>query len=83
LACAFEQKGDSQRADLAQIETIFGPVERHSLQQKASAASLANTSLPREAIQRDIWQYPPAEIADLRLMTGRELLFVKPTASGP
>ena len=27
LACAFEQKGDSQRADLAQIETIFGPVE--------------------------------------------------------
>ena len=83
LACAFEQKGDSQRADLAQIETIFGPVERHSLQQKASAASLANTSLPREAIQRDIWQYPPAEISDLRLMTGRELLFIKPAISGP
>ena len=83
LSCAFEQKGDSQRAKLSQIETIFGPVERHSLQQKASAASMANTSLPREAIQRDIWQYPPAEISDLRLMTGRELLFIKPAISGP
>lgn len=74
MSLAFKWMGDTGRADRSQLEAIFAPVERHSLQQRASAASLAKDSLPTEAIQRDIWQYPPSEIPQLRIMAGRDFL---------
>lgn len=70
----FQWMGDTERADRAQLEAVFGPTERHSLSQKANAAAQAKDSLPREAIQRDIWQYPPSEIPQLQVMEGRDLL---------
>jgi hypothetical protein len=72
--------GDSQRADRTKIEPLWGPVERYSLTEKASAAAQASGSLPVEAIQTDIWQYPPAEIQNLRTLRGRDLLFKTPPA---
>ncbi len=78
LGMAFEFEGDTERADVTQIETIWGPLERYSLAQKSDAASKAGDSLPTEAIQRDIWQYDPAEIPNLRQMAGRDLLFRQP-----
>jgi hypothetical protein len=78
MSLAFLFEGDDERADVTQIEPIWGPVERFSLQQKADAASKAEKSLPVEAIQRDIWQYAPAEIPNLRTMRGRDIMFQPP-----
>lgn len=78
LSYAFEFAGDRARADVGKIEVMWGPIELYSLEQKSSAASQAKETLPREAIQRDIWQYDPAEIPELRAMDGRNLLFQAP-----
>ena len=78
ISLAFEYQGDKARSDVSQIDTLWGPLEIYSLEQRSQAASQANTSLPREAIQRDIWQYDPAEIPELRKMDGRDLLFQQP-----
>jgi hypothetical protein len=83
LATTFAFEGDTARADVTKIEVIWGPLERYSLAQKGSAAAQAKDSLPKEAIQRDIWQYDPAEIPQLRTMAGRELLFIQPKPSQP
>ncbi len=82
MSQAFLFQGDSARADVTQIEPLWGPIERFSITDMAEAASKAGTSLPREAIQRDIWQYAPAEIPNLRTMAGRDLLFQPPTTGG-
>lgn len=79
LSYAFEFAGDPARADVSQIEVLWGPIELHSLAQKASAAAQAGDSLPREAIQRDIWQYDPTEVQQLKVMDGRDLLFGAPS----
>lgn len=80
MSLCFAFKGDEARADVVQIEPIWGPVERYSLGERAQAASQAGTSLPTEAIQRDIWQYPPSEVSDLRQMAARDLIFRTPGA---
>lgn len=74
MATCFAFMGDEERAQVEQIEPIWGPAERYSLAEKADAASKADKSLPLEAIQRDIWQYDPAEIPNLRVMRGRDFL---------
>ena len=79
MATCFAFMGDKVRADVTQIEPVWGPVERYSLSEKADAASKAKTTLPDEAIQRDIWQYEPAEIPNLRSMRGADLLFQTPS----
>lgn len=81
LANCFAFMGDAARADVTQIEPIWGPVERFSLSEKASAASQARTTLPDAAIQTDIWQYAPAEVPTLRAMRGADLLFQSPTVA--
>lgn len=74
MATCFAFMGDTDRAKPSEIEPIWGPSERYSLAEKADAASKAPQSLPLEAIQRDIWQYDPAEIPNLRQMRGRDFL---------
>lgn len=74
VATAFAFMGDDERADVTQIETLWGPVERFSLAERADAASKLAGVLPREAIQRDVLQYDPAEIPNLRALGGRDLL---------
>ena len=78
MADCFVFMGDEERADTTQLEAIWGPVERYSLAEKASAASQAKTTLPDQAIQRDIWQYPPAEIPYLRTMKAADMMFQQP-----
>lgn len=73
IAMAFEFAGDTSRADVAQIETIWGPIELYSLAQKAEADSKAG-SLPLDIRRRDIWQYDPTELPDMRTMDGRDRL---------
>lgn len=70
---AFFFQRDTKRADVTQINTIWGPIERYGLQEKAQAASQAKGTLPEEKIWTDIWQYEPAEVPDLRIMQGRSM----------
>ena len=81
IATGFAFMGDDARSDPTGVEPIWGPTERYSLAEKADAASKASTSLPVEAIQTDIWQYPPAEIPNLQAMRGRDVLFQIPDLS--
>jgi hypothetical protein len=78
---AFAFMGDEERADITQIEPIWGPIERFSFAERADAASKAVTTLPRAAIQTDIWQYPPAEVARLRQLDGADLLHQQAAAA--
>lgn len=82
MATAFAFMEDSDRGDVGQIEPMWGPIERFSLTERASAAAQAATSLPREAIQTDIWQYDAADIPRLRELAGRDLLSA-PTPAAP
>jgi hypothetical protein len=69
-------KGDGDerfdRGDVTQIQPIWGPSERYSLAERYDAGSKAK--LPLEAIWRDIYQYDPAEIPNLRTLGARDLL---------
>lgn len=75
MSHAFAFSGDEARAEIAQLEALWGPIERFSLQQKASAASQLKDILPTEAIYTDVLQYPPAEVPNLRVMRGRDMLY--------
>jgi hypothetical protein len=86
IATAFAFMDDTEAAKRARVELIeplWGPTERFSLQERADAASKAVTTLPREAIQTDIWQYDPNEVQNLRTLAGRDLLYAAATANGP
>ncbi|MDN4174724.1 hypothetical protein QWY28_17315 [Nocardioides sp. SOB77] len=79
VAMAFRFQGDTARANVSQIETLWGPIERYSLQEKAGAASQLAQTLPSEAIWTDVLQYPPAEVVDrLRALRNRDLLYRTP-----
>lgn len=70
------------RAQKAKISTVWEPLRSYSLSEKSNAASQASTTLPLDAIARDIWQYPPEEIKNLRTMRGRDLLLTGGMSSG-
>jgi hypothetical protein len=61
MSLAFEMTGDKQRAKLGQLETLWLPVERHSLAVKADASQKAKDSLSTRRILTDIWQLTPAD----------------------
>lgn len=75
MARAFRYQGDSSRADVTQIETLWGPIERYSLGQRADAANKVRGVVPTEAVWTDILQYPPAEVGNLRTLRGRDMLY--------
>ena len=74
MAMAFAFMGDTERADRTKIEPLWGPLQRFTLEQMSSAAQKSKGILPDEAIWTDIYQYPPAEIPNLRTLRGRDLL---------
>lgn len=53
--------GDKARADLAKLWTIFAPVEKLSLTERADAASKAAVDLSLKMRLTKIWQLSPAE----------------------
>jgi hypothetical protein len=82
MATCFAFMGDQERSKASQIEPIWGPAERYSLAERADASSKAER-LPTEAVLRDIWQYDPAEIPNLRVMRGRDFLLAPAPAGAP
>lgn len=73
MATAFAFMGDTDRADVAQIEPMWAPLQRYTLQEKAEASSKAGR-LPLERQWTDIWQYDPAEVPIMRQQLGADLL---------
>lgn len=63
LALSFASSGEDERADSAQVETIWMPADRPSWAERAQAASQAATTLPRRTIWREILQLTPEQIA--------------------
>lgn len=75
MELAFLSMGDKKRADRSMLRTIWGPMERHSLQQRASAgAQAAASGLPWAERMTQIWGYPPAEVQRLRRERGQDAL---------
>jgi hypothetical protein len=67
LSTGFLAQGDRVRAAVGDIETIWAPVDRASLQEKASAASQAKAGgMPQRMIDEKIWGFSPSEIAQAR-----------------
>lgn len=74
---------NAERSDPADIEAIFGPIERWSLAQKSDASAKASGIVPWEAIMTDIWQYEHHELEALRIMRGRDRIYgVQPSSGG-
>lgn len=76
MSLAFAWMGDKQRAQVEEIETIFAPTARYSLEQKMSAAAQAKAAgLPQASIFTDIMGYSPSDLARLESERGDDLLF--------
>jgi hypothetical protein len=65
MSTAFRMMGESERADVLSIRTIWQPAERYSLAERSSAAAQLVAVLPNRIIRRDILQYTPDQIAAL------------------
>ena len=63
MSLAFELMNDTEgREKLGQLETLWAPVERYSLAQKADAAQKAKASgMSARTILTDIWQMTPQQ----------------------
>lgn len=83
LSLAFAFQGDVARAEISEIDPMWAPVVRYSLSEKASAAAQAAGSLPRDIVRRDIWQYEPAEVQQMRTLDGRDMIIARQNAGAP
>ena len=67
MSLAFAYAGDTQRASRGDMEVIWAPIERYSLEQKADAAAkFAAAGIGLETIARDVLQKTPQEISRMR-----------------
>ncbi|WP_137160099.1 phage portal protein [Blastococcus sp. CCUG 61487] len=62
MSIALELAGEANRAELGDMETLWAPVERHSLAAKADAAYKAKASgMSALTILTDVWQMSPRQ----------------------
>ncbi|MET0701670.1 MAG: phage portal protein [Mycobacterium sp.] len=61
MGLCFLQSGDTTRADIRQLQTMFASPERLSFAERADAASKAQNDIPRRSRLIHIWQFSPAE----------------------
>ncbi|MER7331679.1 MULTISPECIES: phage portal protein [unclassified Micromonospora] len=59
MSLAFEELGDTKRADVATLRTQWAPVEQLSLAEKADAAAKAQNDMPRRSRLIEIWGCTP------------------------
>lgn len=60
---AFLMTGDTERANVGQLEPIWGPIERYSLSEMAAASAQAISGLPWETLMELVWQLSPEALA--------------------
>lgn len=63
MALAFTVMGQAERADLAELETLWDDINRLSLAERADAASKALNDIPRRSRLRYIWGFDPQTVA--------------------
>ncbi len=64
LSMGFEALGDTERAAIEEIETIWAPADRSSITERASASAQAKSGgLSQRMINEKIFQLTPAEMA--------------------
>jgi len=83
MSLAFEMMGgpeNLQRARFGELQTLWRPVERYSLAEKADASSKAKGLSPRRLLT-DIWQLTPAE-ADAELNAQQADAFLQLAQAG-
>lgn len=61
MAVALRHAGMPERADLEKLETLWAPVERLSLAERADAASKASNDIPRRSRLIHVWGFSPTE----------------------
>lgn len=83
MSLAFEFQGDKARAEVTKIIPMWDPIQRFSLTEMASAASQLKGILPNEAIRRDVLQYSPAEVIELRTLDGADFLLTAQPPAPP
>ena len=76
MSLCFLGMDDTERSDVTQIESIWGPIERHSLADKSAAASQLKGILPAQAIFTDILGYAPADVPELQKMRAADTIFL-------
>jgi hypothetical protein len=88
MSLALLQAGQSDRADLGQLSTIWAAPDRLSLTERADAASKAAGDIPRRSRLIHIWGFSPAEAdrmmsewADDELLAGQ--VAAATAAAGP
>jgi hypothetical protein len=65
MATAFRFMGDTKRAELTSLRTMWQPANRYSLAERADAGSKA-MDVPWETRMTDIWQFPPEKLEEMK-----------------
>jgi hypothetical protein len=82
LSAAFMAQGDTVRATIGEITTIWAPVDRISIESRAQSASQAKGGgLSQQLINEKIWQLTPDEI-ELEKQYKADELFEQAAAGG-
>lgn len=66
MATALRFMGDTKRAALPSLRTMWQPANRYSLAERADAGSKAQ-DIPWETRMTDIWQFPPEKLEEMKL----------------
>lgn len=82
MATAFRFLGDTKRADLPSLRTMWQPANRYSLAERADAGSKA-MDVPWETRMTDIWQFPPEKLEEMRAQRLADAALATPPPVAP
>lgn len=84
MATAFRFMGDTERANLSTLRTLWQPANRYLLSERADAAVKAKASdVPWETRMREIWQFSPAQIELMKAQRKEEAADAPPPPPSP
>ncbi|MEU0078551.1 phage portal protein [Micromonospora tulbaghiae] len=75
MSLAFLELGDTERADMEKLRSLWASVERLSLAERADAASKAQNDLPRRSRLIELWGYTPTQADRMMLEWQEEAVF--------
>lgn len=79
LSLIFQLRGDTERAQVHKIRTIWEPIQRYGLQEKTQAAAVVRDVMPNDWIATNILQVRPADLPSIDRMRISDQLLA-PTA---
>lgn len=77
MATALRFMGDTKRASLPSLRTMWQPANRYSLAERADAGSKAQ-DIPWETRMTDIWQFPPEKLEEMKAQRLADKEFATP-----